>query len=62
MIQSLSTLGAAGVLSLALATPAQAQGSGGMPEFKNATWFNTPALTRADLEDRAVFFEVFRTW
>jgi hypothetical protein len=61
-MKTLSTLIASAGLALAMAGPAEAQTSATMPEFKNATWFNTPALTLEDLEDHAVMVEVFRTW
>jgi hypothetical protein len=57
------TLLSAATLAVATALPATAQSaSGTMPEFTGATWFNTPPLTTADVEDHAVLVEVFRTW
>lgn len=54
---------AGAALALGLAAPAPAQeASGTMPDFTGATWYNTPPLTTADLEDHAVLVEVFRTW
>lgn len=48
------------VLSASSATAQPVQGT--MPELTDATWFNTPPLTNEDLQDRAILFEVFRTW
>ncbi len=54
---------ATAVLAVATALPASAQkASDTMPEFADATWFNTPPLTTADVEDHAILVEVFRTW
>ena len=61
-MKTLSTLVASAGIALALASSPEAQVSGTMPSFKNATWYNTPPLTLDDLEGRAVFVEVFRTW
>jgi hypothetical protein len=53
---------ASAALTLAAASPTTAQEPGAMPDFEGATWFNTPALSMADMEGRAVMVEVFRTW
>lgn len=62
-MKSILLLLATAALAVSATAPASAQAaSGTMPEFSGATWFNTPPLTTEDLEDRAVLFEVFRTW
>ncbi|MFT4710032.1 MAG: opacity protein-like surface antigen [Bacteroidia bacterium] len=62
-MKSILLLVASAALAIVTAAPASAQSaSGTMPELEGATWYNTPPLTTADLEDRAILFEVFRTW
>ena len=62
-MKSILFLVASAALAIVTAAPATAQGaSGTMPELEGATWYNTPPLTTADLEDRAILLEVFRTW
>ena len=56
------TLLASATVALALTASAAAQSAGTMPDFKDATWFNSPPLTVQDLEGHAVLVEVFRTW
>lgn len=48
--------------ALAFTGSANAQGSGTMPDFTDATWFNTPPISAQDMEGHAVLVEVFRTW
>ncbi|MCB9898865.1 MAG: hypothetical protein H6825_12745 [Planctomycetes bacterium] len=46
-----------------LAPPATAQRIGlPPPELEAVKWYNAPALQLADLRERAVLVEVFRTW
>ena len=49
-------------LALAVTSPIAAQDPGTMPDFADATWFNTPAFSSEDMQGRAVMVEVFRTW
>ncbi|MDP7061827.1 MAG: hypothetical protein QF489_02695 [Planctomycetota bacterium] len=48
--------------ALAFTASADAQRSGTMPDFTDATWFNTPPISAEDMEGHAVMVEVFRTW
>lgn len=43
------------------ARPAAAPG-GRLPEFDALKWYNTVPIAAADLQDKAVLIEVFRTW
>jgi hypothetical protein len=52
-----SALAAAGASAAALKA-----GGDPMPAFDAVRWYNTPALTNADLEGKAVLIDVFRTW
>jgi hypothetical protein len=62
-MKSFLLLVATAALAVVTTAPASAQtASGTMPELTGATWFNTPPLTNEDLGDRAILFEVFRTW
>jgi hypothetical protein len=54
---------AAAVLALPLLVPDAAEKIGApMPEFDAVKWYNTVPLLAADLENKAVLIEVFRTW
>lgn len=35
---------------------------GRLPEFDAVKWYNTVPIAAADLQDKAVLIEVFRTW
>jgi hypothetical protein len=35
---------------------------GKLPEFDAVKWYNTVPISAADLQDKAVLIEVFRTW
>ncbi len=48
--------------ALAFTGSANAQRSGTMPDFTDATWFNTPPISAQDMEGHAVMVAVFRTW
>lgn len=50
---------AAPLISGALATPSL---GGQMPELDAAKWYNTVPISAADLKDKTVLIEVFRTW
>jgi len=48
--------------AVALVAPLRAQ-EAALPGFDSATkWYNTPPLLEVDLKQKAVMFEVFRTW
>ena len=52
------------LLAVALSAPPVAvRGTGVTPPELNAVkWYNSPALSLADLREHAVLIEVFRTW
>ena len=53
----------ASVIAATCAAAASAQNTGEpMPSLEAKRWYNTPALTPADLEGKAVLIDVFRTW
>lgn len=35
---------------------------GALPEFDALKWYNTVPIAAADLKDKALMIEVFRTW
>lgn len=45
-----------------LAPPGHASEGFAPPELKAVKWYNSPELSLEDLRERAVLFEVFRTW
>ena len=48
--------------AVALVAPLRAQ-EAALPGFDSpAKWYNTPPLLEVDLKQKAVLFEVFRTW
>ena len=52
----------ASVLAVAGASATAADPGDPMPAFDAVRWYNTPALTNADLQGKAVLIDVFRTW
>ena len=50
------------VAGMAMAPWAAAQDAGLPGLDQAARWYNTPPLTQDDLKEKAVLFEVFRTW
>lgn len=54
---------AAALLALPLMSgTAPASRGAQLPAFEAVKWYNTPPLAAADLQDKAVLVEVFRTW
>ncbi|KAA3614442.1 MAG: hypothetical protein DWQ01_01705 [Planctomycetota bacterium] len=50
-------------LALAAAAPVTAQQKWGpLPELDAVKWYNSPPLSLADFQEKAVLIEVFRTW
>lgn len=50
------------VAAMALAPALSAQVGSKPPELDAVKWYNTPPLALAQLQDKAVLVEVFRTW
>lgn len=59
---TLLPLAAAVLAAPLLSPPAVPQRGGPMPEFDAVKWYNTVPLLAADLQNKAVLIEVFRTW
>lgn len=56
-------LAAAAIAAPLLSSGGPASPAGGsLPEFDAIKWYNTVPISAADLKDKALMIEVFRTW
>lgn len=53
---------AAAALAAPLLSSSGERDGGALPEFAAAKWYNTVPVSAADLKDKALLIEVFRTW
>lgn len=61
--RNLLPLAAAALAAPLLSSSGERAGAGGaLPEFAAVKWYNTVPISAADLKDKALMIEVFRTW